>query len=78
MLSFGHHRHHHALACYSKLWFHRFRLGRYMSGSSLKHIEPNLFEQLFSGKSYRWLYNEDVREHIVSFSKKFKSEPRRD
>ena len=58
MLSFGYH---HA----GSLALRRFR---YMSGSSLMHIEPNL-EQLLSGNSYRWLYNEDVREHAVSPSK---------
>jgi hypothetical protein len=57
MLSFGHH---------VSLTLRRFR---FMSSSSLMHIEPNL-EQLLSGNSYRWLYNEDVREHAVSPSKR--------
>ena len=58
VLSFGHQ--------HASLSLRRFRR---TSGSRLIHIKPNL-EQLLSGNSYRWLYNEDVREHAVSPSKK--------
>ena len=51
------------------LSFVALRRFRYMSGSTLMRIELNL-EQLLSGHSYRWLYNEDVREHAVSPSKR--------
>lgn len=38
----------------------------YLSGSSLMRIEPN--EQLLSGNSFRWLYNEALREQLEDVS----------